>query len=173
MILGHVALAGIAKRVRWERESLLFLATAALFPDFLDKPLNMLFLLPGRGIGHSLVVFLAVATTAWFLAPKIKIAQSTIVAGMVLWVTHLAGDLVAWKVLFWPFLGPLDPTPQFHFWEKICQFYVDRLYPEQFWLDMGCVVAFLCIQVVIWAKPKPLANDSEPEAEYMAKSVNE
>jgi hypothetical protein len=154
MILGHVALAGVAKQTCSVRESFLFLTAAALSPDFLDKPLSMFFSLPGRGAGHSLTVFAAVAATAWVLAPRLKVARSAVISGMALWLTHLAGDLVAWKVLFWPFLGPLDPTTQFHFWEKVYQFYVARLYPEQFWLDVGCVFAAVCLQAFVWAKSR-------------------
>jgi hypothetical protein len=163
MILGHVALAGIAKRTCSERESFLFLAGAALFPDFLDKPLSMFFSLPGRGIGHSLAMFLAVAATALVLAPRLKVQRSVIASGMVLWLGHLAGDLVAWKVLLWPFLGPLDPTATFHFWQKIYQFYVARLYPEQFWLDVACVLSAVCVQAIMWARPRALAVASEPQ----------
>jgi membrane-bound metal-dependent hydrolase YbcI (DUF457 family) len=162
MILGHVALAGVAKRTCSERESFVFLAACALFPDFLDKPLSMFFSMPGRGVGHSLIVFLSVAATAWILGPKLKVARSAVFSGLALWLTHLAGDLVAWKVLFWPFLGPLDPATPFHFWEKIYQFYVARLYPEQFWLDVACVVAAVSIQTVLSAKSKFSAVASEP-----------
>lgn len=118
--------------------------------------------MPGRGVGHSLVVFLAVAATAWILAPKLKVARSAVFSGLALWLTHLAGDLVAWKVLFWPFLGPLDPATPFHFWEKIYQFYVARLYPEQFWIDLACVVAAVSIRAVLSARLRFSAVASEP-----------
>jgi membrane-bound metal-dependent hydrolase YbcI (DUF457 family) len=150
MILGHMALAAIGKQTCFQRESFVFLATAALVPDFLDKPLSMFFSLPGRGVGHSLIAFAAVAAVVMVLAARLELPQKTVVAGMALWLSHLAGDLLQWQILFWPFLGPVEPTVQFHFWEKIRQFYMERLYPEQFWLDVGCVTVAALLYALNW-----------------------
>ena len=148
MILGHFAAASIAKQTCFQGENWAFLAVASLLPDLLDKPANILLGLPGRGVGHSLVVLTAVTLLAWLLSPKLKSNRNLLVAGTVMWVSHLAGDFVQLGVLLWPFLGPLEPTPPFDFWEKVHQFDVVRASPEQFWLEVSCVTAALGLWLV-------------------------
>ena len=57
MIIGHLAVVGIAKLTFFEIENLAVLAVASFGPDILDKPANILLGMPGRGMSHSLVVF--------------------------------------------------------------------------------------------------------------------
>jgi len=143
MILGHFALASIAKQTCFQRENLLFLAAASVFPDLLDKPASMLLGVPGRGVGHSLLILLAVTLLMWILSSKLKINPKLLFAGIVMWVSHLATDLVNLGVLFWPFLGPLEPAPPFDFWNKIYQFYIVHSSPEDLWLEVFCITAAL------------------------------
>ena len=143
MILGHFALASVAKQTYFQRENLLFLAGAAVFPDLLDKPASILLGVPGRGVGHSLLILLAVTLLAWIFSSKLKISPKLLFAGIVMWVSHLATDLVNLGVLLWPFLGPLEPTPPFDFWNKIYQFYIVHSSPAEFWLEVLCITAAL------------------------------
>jgi membrane-bound metal-dependent hydrolase YbcI (DUF457 family) len=154
MILGHFAVASIAKQTYFHRETWAFLALASVFPDILDKPANILLGLPGRGAGHSLVVLTAVTLLVWILSPKLKSSPILLVAGTIMWVSHLAGDFVKLEVLLWPFLGPLEPTPPFDIWEKVHQFYVVRASPEQFWLEAICVTAALGLWAVRFFAPR-------------------
>src|SRR5208283_3584653 len=143
MILGHFALASIAKQTCFPRESLLFLAVASVFPDLIDKPASMLLGVPGRGVGHSLVILLAVTLLTWIFSSKLKISPKLLFAGVVMWVSHLTTDIVSLQVLLWPFLGPLEPAPPFDFWNKIYQFYIVHSSPEDLWLEVFCVTAAL------------------------------
>jgi len=148
MILGHAALAVIAKQTYFSRENVLFLVAASLFPDILDKPMSLFFSLPGRGVGHSLAAFAAIAGIAWVLAPRLRLSAGILISGAVMWLTHLASDFTKPQVLFWPLLGSLEPSPRFDVWEKIYQFYVARIYPEQFWLDVACIAIAVSLTAV-------------------------
>ncbi len=145
MIIGHLAIAGIAKQTWFERENLLFLSVAAFGPDLIDKPANILFGLPGRGISHSLIFFFAVIAIACLLRTWLKFSSRTLVAGILLWGTHLVGDFLELQVLFWPFGGHWEPSSKFHIVEKLWQFYVDRLYFAQFWMEIACVTALFAL----------------------------
>lgn len=155
MILGHLAIAGIAKRTRFHEESLLFLTLASLGPDLLDKPANILLGMPGRGMSHSLVFFATVISICLILWKRFNFKPDTLVAGVVMWASHLMGDFVQPEVLFWPFLGPLEPGSKFHVIDKLYLFYIDRLYPDQFWLEAICIVTFFGILVARPLKQRP------------------
>ncbi|MGA8833838.1 MAG: metal-dependent hydrolase, partial [Desulfomonilaceae bacterium] len=109
MILGHLAIAGIAKLTRFRRESLLFLSLASLGPDLVDKTANMLFGMPGRGMSHSLIFFVGVIFICGLIWRSFKLNTDTLTAGVLMWGSHLVGDFVQLQVLFWPFLSPLEP----------------------------------------------------------------
>lgn len=159
MILGHIAVAGIAKQTVFRKRGLSFLCAAALLPDLIDKPPSMLFDSPGRGVGHTLILFVAVCLLAWYFSPRIGLKSDVVVAGLVMWFAHLAGDFLEWGVLLWPFFtAGLEPTPKFDFWDKLYQFYVVRLWPEQFWLEVCCVTAVLGILAVRYLLPVGLTG---------------
>jgi tRNA (adenine37-N6)-methyltransferase len=154
MILGHFAVPSIAKQTYFQNEHWGLLLLASLMPDLLDKPASIFFGLPGRGMGHSLVLLVVVAAFAYVLPAGLKRNTDFVLPGVVMWLSHLAGDLVKPEILFWPFLGAPEPTPPFHFWEKIHQFYVIRLHPEQFWLEAFCLAIALSLWVFRSLVPK-------------------
>ncbi|MBI5248879.1 MAG: metal-dependent hydrolase [Desulfomonile tiedjei] len=145
MILGHFALASLAKQSCFHKDNWILLVVASIMPDLMDKPANIFLGLPGRGVGHSLIVLVAVAVFAWLLCSRLKINTDFLFPGVVMWLSHLAGDFVKPEVFFWPFLGQLEPSPRFDFWQKLYQFYIARVYPEQFWLEAFCVAAALSL----------------------------
>lgn len=149
MIIGHLAMAGIAKHTCFEKESLLFLSLAAFGPDFIDKPLHIFLRFPIHGVGHSLLFFSAVITAAWLLRIALRCNSRTIGAGMVMWGTHLVGDFLQLNALFWPFRGQWVQNSTFHFIERLWQFYVGRLYLAQFWMEIACVII---LAVILLAK---------------------
>ena len=145
MIIGHLAIAGIAKQTWFEKENILFLSLAAFGPDLIDKPANMLLGLPGRGVSHSLIFFFAMIAIAFLLRTWLKLSSRTLIAGIAMWGTHLVGDFLQLQVLFWPFGGHWEPSSKFHVVEKLLQFYVDRLYFAQFWMEVACVTALFAL----------------------------
>jgi|WetSurMetagenome_2_1015567.scaffolds.fasta_scaffold962915_1 hypothetical protein len=145
MIIGHLAIACIAKQTWFEKENLLLLSLAAFGPDLVDKPANMLLGLPGRGISHSLIFFFAMIAIAFLLRTWLKFSSRTLIAGIAMWGTHLVGDFLQLQVLFWPFGGHWEPSSKFHVVEKLLHFYVDRLYFAQFWMEMACVVTLFAL----------------------------
>jgi tRNA (adenine37-N6)-methyltransferase len=154
MILGHFAVPGIAKQTCFQKEHWALLLLASLMPDLLDKPASIFFGLPGRGMGHSLVLLVVLASFAYVLQWRFRRNTGLLFPGVVMWLSHLVGDLAKPEVLFWPFLGPPAPPPPFDFWEKIYQFYVLRLHPEQFWLEVACLATALSLWVLKVVAPR-------------------
>jgi membrane-bound metal-dependent hydrolase YbcI (DUF457 family) len=149
MIVGHLAIAHLAKQTVFQKHNFAFLVTASLAPDIVDKPASILFGYSGRGIGHSLLVFAFAAALAWLLAPKLKVRKDLILAGMVMWLSHLVGDFLEWHILLWPFLdGQPKHRPKFNLWDKLYDFYVSRLYPEQLWFEIVCITATLMVVAI-------------------------
>lgn len=146
MIFGHWACATIANRTYWKEESFPFLLAASFLPDVLDKGANVLFCMPGRGFGHSLVVFAAVMFIGWSVLPRFGMGRGSLVPAAILWTTHLVGDIVTWKVLFWPFLGPLDPAERFGFLWSFYRMYVQFNNPPMLVMDLCCIA----LAVALW-----------------------
>ena len=145
MIIGHLAVAGIAKKTWFESESLLFLSLAALGPDLIDKPAHLIFGFPGRGVSHSLVFFLLVILMAVLARSLTGFSKKTMIAGLAMWGTHLIGDFLEFHILFWPFGGQSVPGSRFNLIEKLWQFYIDRYYFAQFWLEVTSIVILIAL----------------------------
>lgn len=145
MIIGHLAVVGIAKLTCFGRENLAVLAVASFGPDILDKPANILLGMPGRGISHSLFVFAIVCILACIYWLKMTKNPRLLCAAIILWGSHLAGDFLQWRVLLWPFWGSLEPGPKFLFAEKLTSYYVEFRYPHQLWFEIICITVLLCI----------------------------
>jgi membrane-bound metal-dependent hydrolase YbcI (DUF457 family) len=149
MLLGHIAVASIANQTVFQQRSFVFLVVCSFIPDIIDKPAQLLFGLPGRGIGHSLVVFLCGALLLLIVSRGFKLPRGLILAGICMWFAHLAGDFLEWHVLLWPFYKvPIEPYPRFDLAEKLYQFYIARMWPEQFWLEMICITVALLLLVL-------------------------
>ncbi len=145
MIIGHLAIAGIAKHTWFEKENLIFLSLTAFGPDLIDKPASMILGLPGRGVSHSLIFFFTMIAIACLLRTWLRFSSRTLIAGIAMWGTHLVGDFLQLQVLFWPFGGHWEPSSKFHVVEKLLHFYVDRLYFAQFWMEVACVATLLAL----------------------------
>jgi membrane-bound metal-dependent hydrolase YbcI (DUF457 family) len=142
MLLGHIAVASIAKQTIFQERGFLFLLGASLMPDLIDKPAQIFFNLPGRGVGHSLIVFVAITCLALMVSPRLKLPKGIVTAGLCMWFSHLAGDFLEWHILLWPFYqAPMEIYPRFDLSEKLYQFYIARMWPEQFWLEIVCITA--------------------------------
>ncbi len=154
MILGHFALASVAKQTCFQKENWILLFAASIAPDLMDKPANLLFGLPGRGIGHSLIVLMIVAIIIRVAYAMLKLNSDFLFAAVLMWLSHLAGDFVRPDVLFWPFHGSLAPGSHFDFAEKLYDFYFLRIHPEQFWLEIACIITALGLWAFRFGLPK-------------------
>jgi hypothetical protein len=139
MIFGHLAVAALAKR-RLLGESFLFLMLASFGPDLLDKTAQALLGFPSRGLGHSLLVWVAITGSAWCFCRRFNYTLRLLYLGSALWLIHLATDLVEPKVLLWPWLGPLPESPSYSLIEKLYLFYILRSHQIQFYLDVSFIV---------------------------------
>lgn len=154
MIFGHWACASIANRTYWKEESYGFLLVASFLPDVLDKTANVLFCMPGRGFGHSLVVFAVAMIAGYVFLPRFGIGRSSLVPAAILWTTHLVGDLVTPNVLFWPFLGPLEPVDRFGFLWSFYRMYVQINNPPMLVMDLCCIAVAVGLWLTQSYRPK-------------------
>lgn len=145
MIFGHLAVVGIAKLTGFQRESLAVMTLASFGPDILDKPANILFGMPGRGVSHSLVAFSILIIIAGIYWLKVKWNPRLFAAVVILWATHLAGDVLKPGILLWPLAGALDPGPRFYVADKIVAYYLQFLHPYQLGFEMTSITGLLGI----------------------------
>jgi hypothetical protein len=147
MIVGHLAFAVIAKRTFFQAESFPLLILASYAPDLVDKTASMVFEFPGRNIGHSLIVFLAVFAIGWIGCRALSFRQEVLFAGALVWISHLVGDFARPTVLFWPLLGPITGEP-FHLGRVLYMMYVEFQWPEQLVLEI-CLITMTLVPLPI------------------------
>jgi hypothetical protein len=156
MIVGHLAFAYISKRTFFSTESYPLLILASYGPDILDKSLSLMFGLPGRNLGHSLVVLLALVAAAWVLSQALGLRKRWITACAVMWLAHLAGDFVRPVILFWPLLGSFTGDP-FAFPAVLVRMYVELRWPAQLAFEIFLVFISLCLMFGLPGRLRPLA----------------
>jgi hypothetical protein len=110
MILGHWAVASLARRTVFPGANYAFIVAAAYGPDLLDKSAKILFGANGRGPAHSLLAFVVIFGAAWLYCRKTRARRRTFAVGASMWLAHLACDTPLPSVLFWPLLGPPPPS---------------------------------------------------------------
>jgi hypothetical protein len=145
MILGHLAIASIAKR-KFLEENFTFLLAASYGPDLVDKTLNLACGTPSRGLGHSLLMFILFTAAGWLYCQRFRINKQLLYISLILWLSHLITDLLELKIFFWPFSGPLPPYPHYTLMEKLWNFYVIHTHPGQFFLE----ISFIIIALILW-----------------------
>lgn len=146
MILGHLAIAGIAKR-KFSAENFLFLLAASFGPDLIDKSSALAFGAATRSMGHSLLMFALLTAAAWLFCQRFNLNQQLAGIGAILWLSHLTTDLLDLQTFFWPFLGPLPVGPQYTLMERLQNYYLLRLQPVQLSLEISLII----IAVILWA----------------------
>ncbi len=81
-----------------------------MLPDFIDKPLELFFLLPGRFIGHMILTWLIVMGIGKALADRINKPQIftysySLSLGAMLHIIEDFRDPSLLRTVFWPLLG--------------------------------------------------------------------
>ncbi len=125
MILGHLT-ATYALREPLKQQFPVFLPLlpllfGALLPDIIDKPLAMLFGLPGRGLAHSLVIMAPLSLLLIRLFSSKRKIMMTVFAGALL---HIAEDFASPVFIFWPLLGSWPEVEHLGLWMKIYSYYI-------------------------------------------------
>jgi len=145
MILGHFAIASIAKR-KFLAENFAFLLAASYGPDLVDKALNLAYGAPGRGVGHSLLMLALLTAVGWLYCQWVRINKQLLYIGLILWSSHLITDLLELKIFLWPFLGYLPPEPHYALMERLWNYYVIQTSHGQLFLE----IAFIIIAMILW-----------------------
>jgi len=129
MILGHYVNTYVVHNVvrKYNIELNLYaLLFGAYLPDLIDKPLNIFFQLPGRGIAHSAIIQAFLFMPPIYLLPRHKKIFLSIWSGCIL---HLIQDSIALSIAFWPLLGDLSDHRRFSITESFYSFYIEMKYP--------------------------------------------
>lgn len=147
MILGHAALAVLAKRTTAKAMPITLLLVAAYGPDLIDKTGMLLLGTSSKGIGHTLAMFAAVSMA---LALAFRRWQVLVL----LWLSHLVLDLTEKSVLFWPLFGPLPVSAPYDLSEGFISFYSGRGSHAVLALDLACIAVTL---TVMWAQRRKKA----------------
>jgi hypothetical protein len=145
MILGHLAIASIAKRRFWS-ENFIFLFAASFGPDLIDKTFNLAFGTPGRGVGHSLLTLALLTAAAWLCCQRFNLNKQFIYIGAILWLSHLTTDLLELKIFLWPLLGPFPVGPSCTLMERLGNYYLLHLNP----LQLSIEIALIITAVILW-----------------------
>ncbi len=110
---GHVGVSALILHFL-EKKGLRIAFPLALFssmiPDFIDKPLELLFLLPGRFIGHMILTWLVVIIIGKGIAnatrnPDIFTYSYSVALGALLHIVEDFRDPSLLRTIFWPVLG--------------------------------------------------------------------
>lgn len=146
MIFGHAGLAVLTGRTAFPAVPLVSLLVASYGPDLIDKAGMVLFGTSGKCVGHSLVVFAAVAALSALglrLAGPGRVVRPGRLwwAVVLLWLSHLLFDLTEPVVLCWPFLGPLPPPEPYALGGGLVAFYAGRGDRLVLALDLLCLGA--------------------------------
>ena len=145
MILGHLAIASIAKR-KFLAENFIFLLAASFGPDLVDKSLGLAFDAASRSVGHSLLMFVLLAAAAWLLRQRFNLNKQLVGIGLILWLSHLTVDLLDLQTFFWPFGGPLPVGPHYTLIEKLRNYYLLGHQPVQLSLEISLII----IAIILW-----------------------
>lgn len=147
MILGHAALAVLAKKTAFRTAPALLLLVATYGPDLIDKTGMLVMGVSGKGVGHCLVTFVALAL-ATALSPARRLQPNRVWTGVaLLWLSHLILDLTEPAVLFWPLLGPFPANAPYGLSEGFVSFYTGRGDHLVLVFDLLCLAAALAVML--------------------------
>lgn len=158
MILGHAALAVVAKKTIFRPVLFSVLVLATYGPDLIDKAGMVLFSTSSKGIGHTLVTFAGLALLVSFSPARRWLSAGVWRAAGLLWLSHLVLDLTEPAVLFWPLFGPLPVTPPYDLSEGFVSFYTGHGDHVVLALDLACLAA--AAAVTLRARLKTGKRDS-------------
>jgi membrane-bound metal-dependent hydrolase YbcI (DUF457 family) len=146
MVLGHLTVTTAARRLLGKRFPSISaiplgpLLAGAYLPDLVDKPLNRLVGLAGRGYGHSLVVEGVTFGFLWLLLARHRVVVSAVALGV---GAHLLEDWVNPRILLAPLLGPVPMAPRWAFVDSLLHFY--RSGGPQVWLEIAAAAYWLAV----------------------------
>ena len=137
MIIGHLTVtyalaAPLAKRYPALGNTFPLLVGAYL-PDLLDKPLNLIFDIPGRGPGHSAVLLAVAFYLLIRILPSRRSLLVPLAAGAFL---HLALDFASPAIILWPFLGSWEYYDTFVLTDNLSRYYLHFQSPAQLTLEV-------------------------------------
>lgn len=146
MILGHLAIASIAKQT-FLAENFILLFAASCGPDLIDKSLGIAFDAASRSAGHSILTFALLAAAAGLFCQRFNLNKQLVGIGAVLWLSHLTADLLDLEIFFWPVLGPLPVGPPSTLTERLRDYYLLWRNPVQLSIEISLII----IAVILWA----------------------
>lgn len=147
MILGHAALAVLARRTVFRSVPWPLLLLAGYGPDLIDKTGMLLARTSSKGIGHTLLfyVLLLAALAAWPSFRRTGRPGPVWLAVALLWLSHLLLDLTQAIILAWPFRGPFPATDPYDLADGFLAFYSGHGNRAVLALDVACIACSLAV----------------------------
>lgn len=142
MILGHAALAALARHAPAPLAPLPALLLASYGPDLLDKTCMILLGTPSKWLGHTLAACLAVWLACLVLG-RLARRPGLALLMAVLWTSHVVCDLTGPDVLVWPVGGPIPDKPPYDLAEGFLAFYTGQGDLDVLFLDLACLAVWL------------------------------
>ena len=138
MILGHLTATYALSAPLGRRYPVLTTVGPLLFgaylPDILDKPLNILLGLPGRGLGHSAVLL---ALVFYLLIRAVPARRRLLIPLAVGAFLHLAQDLTQPATLLWPLMGSWHQSESITLLDNVWGYYFHFDHPGQLALEIA------------------------------------
>jgi len=153
MILGHAALAVMARKTLRLPAPMVLLLLASCGPDVIDKAAMLLLGTPSKWIGHTLLLSAAVALA--FLPARRGRFDRVWWAVTLLWLSHLILDLTEPAVLFWPALGGFPADAPYDLADGFFSFYSGRGNILVLAFDLACLAAALAATLPGWIRRRP------------------
>ena len=116
----------------------------AYLPDLLDKPLNILLGLPGRGLGHSAVLL---ALVFYLLIRALPARRRLLIPLAVGAFLHLAQDLAQPATLLWPLMGSWPQSESIGLLENVMGYYLHFDHPGQLALEIASYPFFIYLLI--------------------------
>jgi hypothetical protein len=154
MVLGHAAVASLSQQFWLRRVSLPVCLVAAYGPDWVDKPLKLVFGLPGHCIAHSLIGSTLLLLLFWQLCRRLSLPASWPAVAVLFWGLHLLCDVVGPQVLFWPFFGAF-PVKDGGIAGLARDFYFSRPLIPLAWCDIGLTLLAITARLRPVMRPAP------------------
>ena len=148
MVFGHAALGSLGNQFVFRRAPLALCLAAAFGPDWIDKPLKLVFGLPGHGIAHSLIGGALLLGLFALLCRRLRLPDAWIGVVIVFWGLHLGCDLARAPVLFWPLLGAF-PVHDATTAEMAWRFYAASPLSGLAWCDIGLTILAVAARLAL------------------------
>ncbi|MBF0517381.1 MAG: hypothetical protein HQK97_09750 [Nitrospirae bacterium] len=162
MIAGHGPCSYVFQRLlKLRPTNIVFLFAASYLPDFFDKTIALVFHMTGRGYFHSLTVMFSLYALTYIAASKFRPDYREFVhLGAIYYALHLIFDFPDLKIIFWPYLGPIQRTGHFAPLEHLNNYYILWQHPGMLSAEIMFITIFIILKMKDSKPAKRIFNET-------------